>query len=224
MLVRKLLQKARGRAVLPLWRRFSPKNSIKGSELQHVINNDLVSTSVAAPCTLRDVVEHIASHAATPISIENLDDKLDSIRLSRPKVCSNQHATSLFDQIAQNFPTMFWWISDKGLNMVDIDPVYRLKEFDRVAGQLASKHWIKGRLSKESFLEIAKELDAKRFVLRDELQPEWRKKVSGHNQKAARKEINSFEKAALDFRFRRGVRRRLYVARERYEALCSHRG
>ncbi|HZT34783.1 MAG TPA: hypothetical protein VFA15_02605 [Nitrososphaera sp.] len=85
------------------------------------------------------------------------------------------------------------------------------------AGRLTSAHWIKGHLSKAALLDIAEAVDEKGFTLKEELQPSQPRIVAAHNQECTHKPIKTFHAAAGHLPFVRLIRRRLYVARDKYE-------
>lgn len=176
-----------------------------------------VSLSIAAPCTHRDAVEGIAKQSQKPIAIQSLADDLSQIKLVRCKVILGL-AGDAIDDIAANYKDMRWWISKVGLNMAVVPPAAaKLSRFDEVAGKLYVHRSKDGRLSKDLLMAIAGKLDASGFAL-SELQPAQWRPISEHNQKNSRRAIKTFEQACRHRVGVRSVRRRLYVARERYTA------
>jgi hypothetical protein len=112
---------------------------------------------------------------------------------------------------------MRWWIDEKGLVMDRLEPQSNLSDFDMTAGKLMAEHVQNGRLQKGWLEAIAKALDGKKYSLLDALQPYHRKTVAEFNQKHYAKALKTFEKAVENRIIgRRGVQRRLYVARDRY--------
>jgi hypothetical protein len=113
---------------------------------------------------------------------------------------------------------MRWWMAKDGLVVAVVSPKKRrLSKFDCFAGGLVVRSWVSGRLSKSALQEIAAELDSKGFPL-DLLQPAPRAKVLDYNRKYAKKAIKTFTAAIGRRDFVRYVRRRLFVARDRYRA------
>jgi hypothetical protein len=111
---------------------------------------------------------------------------------------------------------MFWWMSDNGLNMAIVNFNHVLPDpFDELAGTLMVQHWKDGKVSKESLLEIATELDKNHFLLKTNLQPKEWAVIAEHNQKFSRAPITTFFQAAKDKRFSHLVRRSLYRARHK---------
>jgi hypothetical protein len=199
-----------------LWSRFLPERSTKDRAAQRVFENNFISASVPAPYTFRELVETLASCAQTAIPVESLAKELD---VPGPPLGTGvfKKAGSAFDQIAANFPNMYWWISDKGLNMAIVQPGSLLSPFEELAGKLTSRHWKNGKLSSESLLAIARELDEKDFLLKHALQPNWRRKLAEHNQQFSRVAVTTFERAAGHPVFVRAVRLSLSAMRKKFE-------
>jgi hypothetical protein len=132
------------------------------------------------------------------------------------------YAGDVINEIAMNYHNMRWWITDKGLNMGAVIPArVHLSAFDELAGKLTLANWKDDGLSRDAFLEVAKELDKAGFRLKDELQPKPWKAIAQHNQKYSKNAIKSFEQAARNPRFARSVRRRLYIARKKVEGIST---
>jgi hypothetical protein len=173
-----------------------------------------VSVTVAGPCSLREVVERIAASAEVPIPIGFLSSRLDAVILRRGLVCFGT-AGDLFDEATQGLDRMEWWLSDSGLN---IDVVQSsLGRFDEVAGRLVGEKWT-GGLLKEALLKIADEIDRAGFKLKIELQPAQWKAIAEYNQRNTKTPVKTFLHAARHPLLSRQVRRRLYLARQRYES------
>jgi hypothetical protein len=196
------------------WGRFCPERS---SKLAWILDCNHASISLPAGSTARDVVQEIARKAHPPIPIESVSDELLSTGFIRGAVFFG-YAGDLLDEIANGYPNMYWWISDTGLNMRILPPeIPELSSFDELAGSLTTQYWRDGRLSQRALYEIAKALDEASFALKDELQPTQWQPIAQYNQKFARDAIKSFEKAARRPLFVRSIRRRLYLARERFQ-------
>lgn len=178
-----------------------------------------VSLSVPGPCTHRAFVQEVARLASPPIFIESLSDHLNAGTL-RGISCFDSMGNVL-NHIAMNYLNVYWWVSEKGLNMAVESPQAPLSSFDALAGRLTTARWKNG-LSQSALIEIAKEIDAHGFKLHDELQPAYWKLIAEHNQKKSRDPITTFEQAILP-RFSRGIRRRLYIARTKFEKTQSSR-
>jgi hypothetical protein len=166
----------------------------------------------------REHVERLIRDASEPFSAVYISPLLDQRRSIRGRTYFG-YAGREIDQIVDNHPGMRWWMAKDGL-VIDVvpDEAERLSEFDRRAGQLVCDGTQAGRLSEDALREIAAELDAAGFSLLENLQPAQRKPIAAFNQKYAKRAVKSFSAAAADPRFSRAVRRRLYVARDRYRA------
>jgi hypothetical protein len=198
------------------WSRFSPERCTNLRSAFDLLEQNVVSLSVTGPCTHRHLVGKITLEAEQPISIESLPDTLDTTTLIRGRVCFG-YAGDLLDQVAENYPDMRWWISDNGLHMAIVRPgAKQLSSFDELGGRLTSISWKDGKLCREALWEIVRALDEKKFSLKDELQPKQWKEIAEYNQKWPHRAIKTFEQAARNPRFVCSVRRRLYVARQKF--------
>jgi hypothetical protein len=167
--------------------------------------------------TVRDVVLGIANSASHPIPVESLCDELLIFSFPRGATFFG-YAGDLLDKIADGYDDMYWWISDTGLNMRVLSPgVLELSAFDELAGRLTAQHWKDRRLSQDALHEIAQALDKASFALKDELQPTQWRPIAQHNQKFALDAIKTFEEAVRRPMFVRSIRKRLYLARERFK-------
>lgn len=127
------------------------------------------------------------------------------------------HAGNQIENIMMNYPTLRFWMEADGL-VID-EPAAEmgpLNSFDSFAGGLVLAKWTAKGLFSDDLLEIARQLDSKDFRLKDCLQAAQWEPISAHNQKLARNAVRTFEGAAQDHRFVRSIRRRLYLARDRY--------
>lgn len=158
----------------------------------------------------------ILNHLKTPVAIESLDERLVAKILPRGKTMLGP-AGEAIDNIAANYQDMYWWISERGLNMCRVPPAAAwLSEFDRLAGRLYVEGSKDGRLSKELLASIAMQLDAVGFSITDHLQPAQLTPISKFNQRNSRRPIRTFRTVCDRPRLVRSIRRRLYVARDRY--------
>jgi hypothetical protein len=203
------------RILIPLWQRFdSVRTKATSGDRQLLLN--IVSLTIPAPWTHRDAVEAIARQSPLPIAIHSLPGVLSETKLVRGKSVFGLVGDKI-DQIAANFEDMRWWISKDGLNMAVVSPLAaKLSRFDDFAGKLYVNSSKNGKLSKECLVAIAKEVDLAGFALKEELQPAQWKPIAEFNQRNPRQPIKTFEKACIHRVSGRAVRRRLYVARERY--------
>jgi len=186
----------------------------------NLILDNIVNITFSANCSLRSQVEQIAVGAHREFRIESLSNELEAVVLSKGGIICGA-VSSCIDRIAVNYPNMWWWITDNGLNMACLEPKpvhSRLCEFDAFAGKLMDEHRKAKRISKDSLILIAKALDAKSFLLRDYLQPGYWKAIAEHNKSKPKQAIRTFSQAVQKDRFVRGVRKRLCVAREKFRA------
>ena len=175
-----------------------------------------VSLSMPSNSTHWDHIHAIADQCGRPFKVKFVSDRLKDHRAIRGRVFFG-YAGNQIQQIMVNYPTLRWWMEADGL-VID-EPsgeIGALEEFDRVAGELVISKWTDKRLSKDDFITIAKQLDEKGYKLSSNLQKAQWEPIAAYNQKYARKAIRTFEAAANDARFARSIRRRLYLARDRY--------
>ena len=198
-----------------LWSRIRPDKCHDVQRTLQLMVDSVVSCSVPGPHSNRDSVEQIARNASTPIEVESLSEALAKPILPRSAVFFGRLGDVL-DEIAANYPDLYWWVSENGLNMASVDPNHVLPDpFDELAGSLTIQHWKNGKLSAKSLLEIAAELDKNCFLVKENLQPgEWQC-IAEHNQRRAKEPIRTFVGAAKHRRFGRLVRRCLYRARRK---------
>jgi hypothetical protein len=202
---------------IPLfWGDFDQKRTREAGGKADLVFESVVVLSVAASSSVREDVEQMARVASKPFPVAFISKLLDEPRFFRGRTYFG-FAGKLLGQIVSNYPDMRWWMAKDGL-VIDVVPpdAGQLSEFDRQAGRMVLEGTRDGKLSDRVFREIAAELDAVGFAFLESLQPAQRKEIVAFNQKRAKSAIKSFSAAASDRRFSRLVRRRLYVARERY--------
>lgn len=200
---------------LRFWERFdSDRTNKTGGDYKLLLNH--ASLTISAPWTHRDAVEAITRQSRMPIAIHSLADVLSQTKFPRGKTIFG-FVGDEFDRIAEQYDDMCWWISKEGLNMAIVPrAAAKLSRFDELAGKLYVERSNGRRLSKEILMEIAKELDAAGFLLKEHLQPAQWKPIAEYNQKNSRQPLKTFEKACVHRVSGRGVRRRMYVARKKY--------
>lgn len=198
-----------------LWERFDHLRTQETGGSIKSLESSLVSLTIPTLSTHRDVVQAIANQCQPPIAIESLGGNLSETQFPRGKTIFRL-AGAAIDDIAVQYEDMRWWMSKHGLNMGKV-PLAKtqISKFDELAGKLYVDGSKNGRLSKELLIVIAKALDEANFSLKD-LQPAQWKVISKYNQKNAKHAVKSFEQASRHPRLVRSVRKRLYVARERY--------
>jgi hypothetical protein len=200
-----------------LWERFDLERTKEtGGDIKRLQDNP-VSLTVPANCTHRYVLEAIANSLQPPLAIESLAQELGSQRLPRGQAIFHRSAGDVIDKIAANYEQMYWWISTHGLNMVSVLPMSKpLSEFDELAGRLYVEGSKNGELADELLLYIAKQLDSAGLNWR-ELQPKQREKVAYYNQKNSKYPLKTFEDMCVRPTLVRYFKKRLYVARDRYQ-------
>lgn len=198
-----------------LLRRFSVERSTQSA--WKFLEENYINVSVPGGSTYQFAVEQVAKNATLPIPIESLDDHLGEHKFIRGAVFFGLAGDHL-DRLVSDHPDMRWWISEKGLNVAIIPPEdSELSSFDQLAGRLTKENWEHGRLSREALFEIAKALDQASYTLKKELQPAQWRAIADHNSKASRNPIKTFLEVAKKRNFVRFIRRRLYLARARFE-------
>lgn len=205
---------------VPFWFRFRRESlNVAASRklFRDLILDNFVSVSISTPCSLRDTVERITADAQRPIPIDYLCSELTEPVTMRGRVAFGSPG-KYFDQFAQNYPGLYWWLSDKGLRMEIISGNERVPSFDALAGHLMSQarstRYPK-YLSPDDYLVIAEQLDKAGFPLREQLQGKYRKLLAHWNQRHPSRTIKTFSDAIQAKQPRelsRGVRRRLYYA------------
>lgn len=186
-----------------------------------MIVQNLISCSVAAPCTHGDVIEQIAEKSAERIPIESLSSDLRNIVFPRGRVIFG-FPGDYFDQIARNYRDMWWWVSERGLKMAMIAVVdVSLSRFDELAGKLMheaeSQRLSNGRLPLAAYASIAALLDQSGFRPAKHLEGKVRKELADWNQKHPRGAIHTFNRALKLPWLRTAVKRRLYRAASKFK-------
>jgi hypothetical protein len=203
---------------LVLWAHFDQRRTREAGGRIDSRLHGIVSSTLPAGTSRREHVERLIREASEPFSAVYISPLLDQGRSIRGATYFG-YAGRQIDQIVDDYPGMRWWITKGGL-VIDVvpDEADRLSEFDRRAGQLVCDGTQAGRLFEDVVRKIAAELDAAGFSLLENLQPAQRKPIAAFNQKYAKRAVKSFSAAASHREFSRAVRRRLYVARDRYRA------
>ena len=123
-----------------LWHRFSNyDNAVDEFTFRKLIQDNFASLSLEGPSTHRKLVERIAEGSNVRIPVELLSDVLAQTVLRRGRAvfgCPGDY----FDQIAENYSNMQWWLTDNGLNMAIMPSLYerlamRLSELERLVPQ-----------------------------------------------------------------------------------------
>jgi hypothetical protein len=211
--------------IAPSWESFCVEQAGTTDVAGAWLADNFVHRSVPGPVTHYNLIKIICGSALRPIPVISICDELHAISLPRGYTLSKL-AGDHIDRIVSHYDQVVWWITDDGLH-VELSAlktmVHKLSPFDKVAGPLVIANWeevsSKGKthLPAEALMLIAIELDRSGLTVLDNLQPAQRDALGSHNQRAGKKTDKSFEETIQNKRFVRFVRRRLYVARERYQ-------
>jgi hypothetical protein len=203
---------------------FSVERSARTPVAGAWLANNRVSATVPGPTTHHEVLQALCSSAQRPIPVVTCCEELRSISLPRGYTLHGM-AGDVIDQIACNHDGVEWWVTNSGLHIEVTPPasaVPKLSRFDQVAGPMVLKRWGSDsqrrntKLSGKSLIEIAHELDQHEIEPRHALQPAQWTELKKHNQKAGRAAINTFEKLAKSPKLSQLLRRRMYLAPQRY--------
>jgi len=203
------------------WSRFSSEMTTKtgGRKLfRELVLNNYVSFSLTTPHTHRALIRKIAKRCRQAVPIESLPDNLNRRFNSRGRVVVG-FPGDYFDQIARNYDRMWWWFSERGLNVKSIvNTGVGISRFDELAGRLMfearPQRLSNGRLPPTVYKETAVILDNAHFKPLDYLTGKFRKRLADWNQKNPTRAIHTFEgllKSKL-WLPRRGILKRLYRA------------
>ena len=196
------------------------KNSGGERRYKEWVGSNFANLTVSAPCTDRDVIEQIARNATKPMPIDLLSPCL-SERIHPRSSTYFDTPDQCFTQIAQNYPQMYWWISQKGLRMEVVSAsTTSIRTFDQVAGKLmfeARSSQPTRRISTAAYKVIADQL--RDFTPLVVLSKSARQELGEWNKKNQARAIHTFS-AAIEARqprtLRREVRRVLYRAESKY--------
>jgi hypothetical protein len=161
------------------WERFDNERTVAtgGADLCCKLDRDsFLSFTVAATCTCRDVVEQLVTRSHPPIAIDRLASELEKTVLIRAQTIFGS-AWDCLDEIAQDYSSLYWWFSEKGLCM-EVVPRRTPpgSNFDEVAGHLMTqaRSRIKGnRLPKAEYTKIVDQLS--QFPVLEYLPKSYRK-------------------------------------------------
>lgn len=199
-----------------LWEHFDWKRSREmGGDVRRFMES-FINFSRPPGSSPREDIQEMSRAATPPFEIVRLSERLDEMRWPRGKTYFGWVGRKI-DEHLRNYEDLCWWLEKGGLVIDTIAPdESQLSEFDRVAGKLVYDGTQNGRLSADTIRQIADDLDEARFTLAENLQPAQWKPIANHNQKFAKKAIKTFAAAVSNPRLVYYIRRRLYVARERY--------
>jgi hypothetical protein len=135
-----------------LWTRFSEyDNSVDPETLRRLAEDNFVSHSVSAPGTRLDVVHQMTQHAQTPLAIESIPDYLADDKLIRGSVIFEPLGNAL-DKMALNYPDMYWWLTERGVNMAVMEPLH-VRLGNRLENEVATLPPQKRGYAFEEFLD-----------------------------------------------------------------------
>jgi hypothetical protein len=182
-----------------------------------LLHENFVNLSMPAGSTHFDSLIEFGRSSFKPFPIKFLSEKLKEPQFIQGRV----YFGKLGDQIRKillNYPYLRWWMEKDGLVVDEArSEIGPLSDFDRIAGPLVLEHMKGDKLSASALASIAAKLDAERFQLKQNLQPAQWKPISDYNQKYSKLAIKTFGDAVGRPQFVRSVRRRLYLARDRYK-------
>jgi len=198
-------------------RHFDAKRTKNAHGNMRILQGNFVSLTLPAGSTHFDHLMEMSRSSLRPFPIKFLSEKLKEGQFIRGHVYFGKLGRQI-EEILLNYPRLRWWLDKDGL-VVDEPPfeLGPLSDFDRIAGPLFVEHWKDGELSTSSLKLIASRLDEEGFQLKDNLQPAQWKPISEYNQKHSRVAIKTFAGAVRRPQFATSVRRRLYLARDRYK-------
>jgi hypothetical protein len=196
---------------------FDERRTKEGRGDPSVVRENLVSVSCAAGSSHFDHLLALGRSAKPPLTIKYLNPNLKEPQFTRGRGYFG-YLPQMIEQIMLNHPELRWWLTSEGLVVDEVPPdLDSLSPFDRLVGPLSIQLPPNGRLSLDTVILIAQELDAKGFKLQAHLQPEEWKNIVSHNQKHTGKPLQSFSLAANNPRYVKFVRRSIYRARDRYK-------
>lgn len=200
-----------------LWVHFDWRRTREMGGNVRPLAEGFLSLAVRPDTSHREAIEEIARASNPPFSIAYLSERLDETKLIRGRTYFGRTGRTI-DTTVENYPGMRWWLEKGGLVIDTVAPdESQLSEFDRKAGKLVCDGTQNRKLSPDVVRQIAANLDAAGFVLSDNLQPAQWQPIANHNQKFAKKAIKTFAAAVSHPRLAYYIRRRLYVARDRYQ-------
>jgi hypothetical protein len=208
------------------WEFFDIERTNKAGGDYLVLYGHLSNFSYDGGSTPRDIIEKIASREEPKSSrcfrIDSLDESLHLPKDSRGGVVFGWTG-DLIDQYVSGYAGLRWWMTKRGLVIAAVGPEdLPISDFNREAGELMKEHLINGKLPYAALVEIAAKLDTADYDLKEHLQPAHWKEIAEHNKRYTRSPVRTFSEAIKNKRFVRGVRKRLYYARDRFE--LSHHG
>lgn len=200
-----------------MWERFDAERTREQDGDPGLVVDNRISWSVKAGCDDHTILLGIAENATRPFPVVSLPPFTPE-RIASPRgETIFAYVGTAIDQIVVQYPGLRWWMSKEGLVVAAVPPVTKpLSEFDRLAGRLMANSSANGKLSVEGLRYIAATLDTAGFALKGHLQPTQWKMIAEFNQKYSKAAVKTFTKAVERPQSARFIRRRLYVAHDRY--------
>ncbi len=186
----------------------------KEAALEYVLNATHISIGVPSGSSAGERIRIIAEGTNPPIPIASLSEELEWYTVPRGYTAFGLPGPHI-DQIAASHG-LHWWIDERGLTVVRVDPGSNLSDFDSAVGKLMVEHWANGRLAKDADAIIAAAADEKGFQLKDHLRPKFYNDLAKYNQEYPKQAIKTFRAALKHHLTRRGVRLRFTQARTRF--------
>jgi hypothetical protein len=198
-------------------RHFDARRTKDAHGDMRVLQGNFVNLSMPAGSTHFDSLIEFGRSSNKPFPIKFLSEKLKEPQFIRGCVYSGKLGDQI-QGILLNYPYLRWWIEQGGLVVDEArSELGPLPDFDRIAGPLVLEHMKGDKLSASALALIAAKLDEEGFLLKENLQPAQWKPISDYNQRHSKLAIKTFVDAVGRPLFVRGVRRRLYLARDRYK-------
>lgn len=187
----------------------------EGGELA-LLADALVSKSLPAWSSARDVIETIVEAANPPIKIVEAPDSLAEPKYPRGRVLFGR-AVRLLDQHMRNYrDDLYWWLSAAGLHITPwLARTPDLNAFDSLVGKRMHELRQGDKWSREAVQQIAAEVDAAGFDLKKNLTKTQWEKIASRAMKS-RSGIRTFAAVAAMPALRRSIQLRFYTAHDRY--------
>ena len=196
---------------------FDPRRTKDAHGDVSKLQGNPISLKVPPLSTHFDHIVEICRVSQKPIPIRFVCEKLKEFTFPRGNTYFGELVT-VIEGIVANYPGLKWWLETEGLVVDEIQSALgSLPPFDRFAGPLVLRNLKGGKLSRAALAAIAAKLDAEGFLLSKDLQPAQRKPIAEYNRKFPQSPIKTFSAAIERPHLVRGIRRRLYVACDRYK-------
>lgn len=203
--------------VLNYGRHFDKQRTKDAHGDMNLVLGNIVNVTMPAGSTHYEALVEFGRSSMKPFPIKFLSEKLKEYKSIRGATHFGRLGISI-ETILGNYPYLRWWMEKDGLVVDEArSELGPLSDFDRIAGLLVIEHTKDDKLSADALASIAAKLDAEGLKLKENLQQAQWKPILEFNQKHSRAAIKTFVDAVGRPQFARSVRRRLYVARDRYK-------